>query len=115
MKETLTIAKIKEECIAIINMLAHAEYEKLEELTGAKRLSYIQIKKAIEEYGETITPLPREGVEIIDIIKVTGRDEYSVRVDIWTKQSGRSDLSIELRFMLNHDSMHVEIDNIHVL
>jgi hypothetical protein len=52
-----------------------------------------------------------------DIVQVEGVSppRYSVRYDLWTKEEGRSDLSIELTIQFEHYGLQVELDNIHVL
>jgi len=54
----------------------------------------------------------------LDVIEIDGSDPmaWSVRVDLWTREEGRSDLSLECTLIDGvGDLLAVEIDNLHVL
>lgn len=102
----------------IIELLVQRKYQELERLCRGCRLTAVEIEQAIHDYNcELITP-PDIDFESIDIIEITNSSPraWSVRYDLWTKEEGRSDLSLEATLIDNGDNfLTVEIDNIHVL
>jgi|688.fasta_scaffold05036_16 hypothetical protein len=101
----------------VVNLLAERRYSDLEELTRSRRLTATQIEHAIKEYGREVISPPHVELLDADIVQVEGVSppRYSVRYDLWTKEEGRSDLSIELTIQFEHYGLQVELDNIHVL
>jgi hypothetical protein len=104
--------------IHVIELLEFKKYEELENLTKGIRLTSEQIKNAIEGYGKTII---RPGIELnqlIDAIEVKDKmnKSWSVNVALWTKEEGRSDLTLELTVIKQgNNQCNIEIENIHVL
>ena len=61
---------------------------------------------------------PEKAFSDIDAISVPNADKptWSVRFDLWTKEEGRSDLSVECTVSERGDGeLELEVDNIHVL
>jgi hypothetical protein len=82
------------------------------------RLSADLMRQAVEEYGRTLIMLPDEVFSSLDVIPVTNADKptWSVRFNLWTKEEGRSDLSLECTVAdRGDDALNFEVDNIHVL
>jgi hypothetical protein len=61
-----------------------------------------------------MVPLPEEAWEVADAFPIADRPgEWAVVVDLWTREEGRSDLSMEARVTESRKGVSV-IENIHV-
>jgi len=111
--------KIKMTVLNIVKHLINSEYELIEQLTNGIRLRAVDIKEAIDSYGRTlIMPPDIEYDNLIDIIEISNSipKKWSVKFDLWTKEEGKSDLSLEMTLIeSNNELMNVEFDDIHVL
>lgn len=101
----------------IIAFLAEKQYQKIVTLTQSVRLNKECIQKAIETYGRTIINPPDSAFDFMSIIEVRNSNpqQWSVVMPLWTKEEGRSDLSIELTLIKEKNNYKVEVDDIHVL
>lgn len=97
------------------NLLAAKDYSSLEIWTSGERLSATDIDNAVKEYGGTIKKIDEYDCSKLDIVKVTGKDEYSVYIPIYTDEEGISDLTMEMSIISPNGRPLVSIDNIHVL
>lgn len=100
----------------IIVLLAEKKYAEITKTVNG-RLSADEIKAAIDDFGETIF-IPNDDIfNAIDIVQIEKPDyeAYSIDFDLWTKESGLSDLTLQLTVIKNVDSIEIELDNIHVL
>jgi len=82
------------------------------------QLNSQDLSEAVEEYGNKIISLPKEGYEKIDVIEVTDSNpmEWSVYVPIFTTEEGMSDLTLELSLKDSTSTLYnIEVDNLHVL
>lgn len=102
--------------ITLIKLIVSGQFGKAEEVTHGVRLSAAHLAEAVREYGRTLTLPPGERFDL-DVIEVADRQvpTWSVRYDMWTKEEGRSDLTIELTVEEKNGFTAVEIDNFHVL
>ena len=102
----------------ILDLLINKDYLEIEYLSHGIRLSANNIQEAINEYGCTIT-YPPLLFKMIDVVQIKGKTPltYSVRLDLWTEEEGRSDLSLEMTLIDigEGDYCKVEIDDIHVM
>ncbi|MBN2569090.1 MAG: hypothetical protein JXB42_06635 [Deltaproteobacteria bacterium] len=100
----------------IVQLLVNEEFQKIETLTAGIRLSANEIRTAIYEYGCTLILPPPSEYKTLDIIRI--KDEtassWSVRMNLWTQEEGKSDLSIELTIKEEDGVSVVEFDDIHV-
>jgi hypothetical protein len=101
-----------------IGLLVESKYDELEAVTNRERLSSEQIESAIVEYGRQLIPPPIGAYsEHIDSVQVVGAlvPTWSIRMPLWTKEEGRSDLTVELTIAQEADAYRIELDGIHVL
>ena len=98
-------------------LLAAGRYGEAESLCSGVRLAAQDMETAISEYGRTLTSPPPEAYGLLDAIQIRGAvpPRWSVTMPFWTKEEGRSDLSLELTVTEAPDGPIVEIDDIHVL
>lgn len=102
----------------VIAWLVGGNFLAIEVRSNGVRLSAQMIRQAIEEYGRTPVMPPESAFSAIDAIQVanTDRPTWSIRFDVWTKEEGRSDLSLECTIVEGNDGiLELEVDNIHVL
>lgn len=69
-------------------------------------------------YGRTLQNLPDSLYDELDVIKVSSATlpTWSITVPLWTKEEGRSDLTLECTVIDNGlQELDIEIDNLHVL
>ena len=101
----------------IIALLVTAEYGQIVELTGGVRMSAEEIGSTISDYSRTLVNPPENAYQLLDVIRVnnTAREQYSVRMPLWTEQEGRSDLTLDLMVTASDDQPAVELHDIHVL
>jgi hypothetical protein len=96
----------------ILQLLVNCDYDAIEKVSNGVRLSATEIKQAVDQYGRSLE-MPPEDSEL-DIVEIEGGKGWSVRCDLWTKEEGRSDLTLELT-IVNENNFRVEVDDIHVL
>jgi hypothetical protein len=102
----------------IVELLVNGKYEELEVLSGGNRLKAKDFHEALIDYGATLEMPPDSEYEKIDAIKIENStpQRWSVRFALWTREEGRSDLSLEMTIIQNGDgSVSYEIDDLHVL
>lgn len=89
----------------VSDMLARQEYGQVEQLTRGRRVSAVDLERVVGEYGKTLVPLPAEALEDLDIYPVTDSNPptFHVDVDLWTREEGRSDLTLTLELVESHD------------
>ena len=110
--------KLKATVRRVVTMLARGDYEALERLTKGVRLAGAGLAEGVREYGGNLVLPPNEAFDNLDVGEVEGAQprEWSVNVDLWTAEEGRSDLTLELTLREGRKEIYdVEIDNIRVL
>ena len=99
----------------IITLLVSKEYEEFTNEIDCQGLSSNDILAIIEDFGETLVVPKLEQLEELNIIDI---DEYewAIDFDLWTQESGKSDLTIQLTIKRNSDkSLDIKLDDIHIL
>jgi hypothetical protein len=103
---------------SLVALVSSGKFDDVLRRAPDSRVTAEQLRKAVDEYGRTLIPLPAESYELIDYVEVLGSNplQWSVVVPLFTQEEGRSDLSLELSvFEQANGSYSVEIDDIHVL
>jgi hypothetical protein len=72
-----------------------------------------QIAEYIADYGETLAPLP-DDTWTTSVAQWTGTDHWDVLVDLWTVESGASDLVLGARVFETDDGFRIEIGLVYV-
>jgi hypothetical protein len=102
---------------AITDLLVAGDYQAVERMTDGRRLTADQIEQAVLDYGNTLVPLPPEALDRVDVYPFNS-DPTSCRaeVDLWTREEGRSDLTLEVMLESRDDGGYdVSVRNIHVM
>lgn len=102
---------------SLVNRLAAGDYEGVIAACTASRLTGADLRDAISPYGRTLVEPPRNAGPVLDAIAVesTKSPTWSVRVPLWTKAEGQSDLTLELTLIERNGHWDVELDDLHVL
>jgi hypothetical protein len=80
-------------------------------------MSAADLQQVIENYGRKLISIPSCGLEKLDVIEIvrSRSRSWSVRVDLWTEEDGRSDLTLECTMREGAgEVLDTDIDNIHV-
>jgi hypothetical protein len=102
----------------IVTWLVNGDFSAVETRSHGVRLSAEELSIAVGEYGRKLILPPETEFSKLDVIKVEHAScpTWSVRFDLWTKEEGRSDLTLECTMIDRSDEeLDVEIDNLHVL
>ena|SRR5437762_13747981 len=101
----------------IVGMLVRNDYERLASHTNGIRLNAAEIARAVADYGRTLVEPPADGYRLARVvaIKPAKFPAWSVTMPLWTKEEGRSDLSIQLTLIRTENDFLAELDDIHVL
>jgi len=101
----------------VIDGLADGDYDAVVQICAKSRLTSDELREVIREYGRTLVHPPADAYQHLDAVQVNGTalPTWSVRAPLWTKEEGRSDLTLELTISLGPDEPIVELDDLHVL
>jgi hypothetical protein len=86
-------------------------------MTAGRRLSASELAEGVAQYGRTLVFPPAATFDTLDFIKFFDAQgaAYGVRVPLWTREEGRSDLEIELTLREVSEGLIIAaIDNLHV-
>lgn len=102
---------------SLLRLLAEGQYDEIEKVTNGVRLPAEQIRSAVEQYGRTLVQPPSEAYELMDVVEVKSAEppRWSITMPLWTKEEGRSDLSLEVTVIKEPSKFVLELDDIHVL
>jgi len=85
----------------------------LPSVVTADRATRDQIKRYLADYGETLVALPDE--TWTTSVAQWMQTHWDVLVDLWTRESGRSDLVLSLRVFEEETGQYrLEVDSVHV-
>ena len=101
----------------VIQYLVAGKFAELESLTGGRRLSAQEMARAISDYGRKLVAPPDDAFALMDVVAVRNARpaQWSVTMSLWTREEGRSDLSIGVTLIADTESFRIELDDIHVL
>lgn len=100
---------------AVIEALANADYERMSAMDGVEPLSdgtSRQIRDYVADYGEALIPLPEQAWDSSEAQWMG--DRWDVLVDLWTKESGPSDMVLDAKVKEIGDGIRVEIHAVYV-
>lgn len=99
-----------------MQLLAALEFDRLLERCVTSRLSAADIETVLRQYGATPIAPPREAYDRLDAVRTNAtRPTWSVGMELWSKEQGRTDLTVELTITLDNDEASIEFDDTHVL
>lgn len=109
--------ELKQPVRQVIQLLVEQRYSELESLTKGIRLGARDIAGAIADYKGTLVMPPEDSYDLMNVVSVRNAKppKWSIIMLLWTKEEGRSDLSIELTLVKETQGFRIELDDIHVL
>jgi hypothetical protein len=109
--------RLKQPVRQVIEHLVTGSFADLETLTRGQRLSAQEMAKAISDYGRKLVLPPDDAFGLMDVVEVRNAQppRWSVTMPLWTREEGRSDLSIGVTLVSDAESFRIELDDIHVL
>ena len=102
----------------VVQWLVEKDYKSLVAHTRGARIDEGQIELAIRRYGRTLVMPPESAWASTDIVEISGVDphSWSVQFDLWTREEGRSDLTVELTLTENNqDLLDARLEDLRVL
>lgn len=101
----------------VVGLLVKGQYDVLEAMTRGRWLPADAIAEAIREYGRTLVDPGADWWSTVDVLPSTlYPTSVHVAAPLWTKEEGRSDLTVELQLERTRlDVYDIELLNIHVL
>ena len=101
----------------LVRDLAAGEYDALVRDGRAGRLTAQELREAVGGYATRI-PLPDDAFDVGgDAYLVDGTDppEWAIDQNLWTRDGGRSDLTLQLDVRFRDGDYRLEITDLHVL
>jgi len=101
----------------VLNLLVAEKYADIVILTHGTRLNAEEIARAIGEYGRKLIMPPEEGFQLMKSIEVKNARprRWSIVIPLWTREEGRSDLTLEMTVIEQQNGFFVELNDLHVL
>lgn len=101
----------------VVDLLVQGNYELLVRRHTESRLTSRELRAVVDRYGRKLTSPPDSAYQNVDAVEVknAAMPTWSVRLPLWTKEEGRSDLTLELTITLSPGKPEVELDDLHVL
>ncbi len=102
----------------VVSLVAACAYEEVVATAPKSRITAAQMRAAVGAYGRSLIPLPPHASALIDYVAIAGAnpEAWSVVVPLFTREEGRSDLSLVAQMTRTADGQYeVEVDDIHVL
>jgi hypothetical protein len=101
----------------IVDLISDGRYDLAIHACSESRLSEIDVERVLEGYGRKFIRPPVEFDKYFDVVPIEGRSvpSWSVRVPLWTREEGRSDLTLELTISEISENTSVELDDLRVL
>ncbi|MDR0713006.1 MAG: hypothetical protein LBF89_01905 [Bacteroidales bacterium] len=100
---------------SLVMDLSNKSYNKIKKEKINGRVNIIELENIIKEYGKTIIPLPEEAFNIANIYNIEREDRMNIYIPLWTKEEGRSDLTLSLICHLKNNKPTIEINDLEVL
>lgn len=100
----------------LVEDLTAGMYEELAADGRAGRMTGVELRTAVEEYGRTLIPLPTDSEVNVDVYEQSSYPAVvALDVALWTQEEGRSDLTLSLTATKQGETYTIEVDNLHVL
>jgi len=72
---------------------------------------------AVSDYGRKLVLPPDDAFQLMNLVEVGNAQprKWSITMPLWTREEGRSDLSISVTLIADKKGFAIELDDIHVL
>ncbi|MFJ8461722.1 hypothetical protein ACIQ57_21730 [Lysinibacillus xylanilyticus] len=95
--------------------LSKENYNKIEEDGRLGRINIDDLKRVITEYGCEIIPLPDRAFNLAEIYYIAAGKRLDIYLPLWTKEEGRSDLTLSFSGQRNNNQLKIEFNDLRVL
>ena len=95
--------------------IANGNYNILNQKYGHSRVSIDDLKRTIEEYGNHIIPLPEKAFDSVEKYYIDSEKRIDIYLPLWTKEEGKSDLTLSISCYNNEPELYIEINDLRVL
>jgi hypothetical protein len=111
----LSLDLFKENIINLVNDLSDKSYKIIEYRKENGRVNINDLENTVKNYNKEIIPLPETAFDIAQIYKIKGEDRIDIYLPLWTKEEGRSDLTLSLSCFVKNNIKIIEINDLEVL
>ena len=110
------VSEHREPIFDLVHQLVTGNFEMLQNDGRAGRVTASELARAIAEYGRTLVDLPDAAWELAVCYQIDGKPGvFAVDLPLWTREEGRSDLTLQFMLMVTDKGPRLEIDDLHVL
>ncbi|MDR1325169.1 MAG: hypothetical protein LBK00_03940, partial [Treponema sp.] len=95
--------------------LSNKNYNKINDEKINGRINITDLENIVKEYGKTIIPLLEEAFSLANVYNIEKENRMDIYIPLWTKEEGRSDLTLSLICYLKDNNPIIEINDLEVL
>ena len=99
----------------LVIRISNKEYDLIKTNGQNGRVNIEDLKRVIDDYGCTIVSLPDKAFSIVEAYNITSENRIDIYLPLWTKEEGRSDLTLSLSCYNDNGVPKIEINDIRVL
>lgn len=108
--------QVRSVVVDLLVLLADGDYESIMERCGYSLLDGDDLRLAVAEYGRTIVAPPADYTFLRTCeLRARAVPTWHVEADLWTKEEGRSDLTLEMTIEFEPSGPVIGINNLHAL
>lgn len=113
----MTNAELESAIRPILNRLSRGDCDGAVARCSISRCSAEDLRRVLREYPATFIEPPADAYTELNVVVVTGADEptWHVSIPLWTREEGRSDLTLEVWVVDIRGRLVVELLDLHVL
>ena len=113
--KTLNVWRFKSEIEKMVHNIANGNFSEIETSVAMGETSIDDLQRVLREYGCSIAPLPDNALSLAETYNIESENRLDVYLPLWTKEEGRSDLTLFLSCFLKNGKPYIEINDLHVL
>lgn len=97
----------------LVSRIVQGRYPEAIEFCSVSRASASDLERVVNEYPYTFILPPPAAYDELDILRIDDleRARWSVRVPMWTREEGRSDLELQLTVVIEDGRVGIELDD----
>jgi hypothetical protein len=111
----INIELFKNKINELVKDISNKNYKNIELKNEYGHTNMNELENRIKEYNKTIIPLPEEAFEIAEIYIIEKENRIDIYIPLWTKEEGRSDLTLSIGCYLIKNEPVIKIDDLEVL
>ena len=114
-KTMLNVWYFKSEIEKIVQKIANYDFTEIATSAEMGETFVDDLQKVLKEYDCSITPLPDNALNLAEIYHIASENRLDVYLPLWTKEEGRSDLTLSMSCFVKNGIPFVEVNDLHVL